>query len=613
LHEDVSDRNMSEVSFDVTELTRERDLVSVVVPRERLFGLLRRTVRVPAGWSALVIGPENEQGVVPPGGELSAAEIAEAVFVRIGPLTLSFREDGVPSADEYLCQASLQLDLELSDQAADLAAFRTAVMGWAERAALDTLQQYLKRDVRRGLAACAQQHNAADLVDGRATDECAASIRQAIDPACFAAGIRVVGVTDVGFLSSALELVRQEVERGAVQRDRIALNAELREAADAAHRKHLDRVEQTLRRLQEMAEASPGVSVGELIRAFGQEQRGELYRGLARAARAPQRCQAVVVAVGGELVWLDPSSPSEPVRRRSPEVPGGAVRSVRFLLDAGGCGILAAGGSSCVVLMDPAEGSVRTLLSWDLPADRQVRGGVNSVAISGTSLLATHSELGIGLWSTGAPGKFAALLPDLTRRARAVRHLQTDARGRIWLSIDQNVICLAGGAVAAASPMLFPGSETAITSLASTADGTRVYAGNEAGHVICWETDCPESCKTVYSGGGGPCRSVSPSELLGLSRLGLTDDGMAVKELILDDTVVEQYLAGGQRLRQAWWSDELIVATDDHRSRLFFWRIGEPDRPYATTDIGWICSNRIQDACMLTTIGNAGEVGPVRT
>jgi hypothetical protein len=60
-------------------------------------------------------------------------------------------------------------------------------------------------------------------------------------------------------------------------------------------------------------------------------------------------------------------------------------------------------------------------------------------------------------------------------------------------------------------------------------------------------------------------------------------------------------------LRQAWWSDDLVVATDDHRGRLFFWRLGEPDQPYATADIGWMCSNRVQDVCILTTARDADK------
>jgi len=208
---------------------------------------------------------------------------------------------------------------------------------------------------------------------------------------------------------------------------------------------------------------------------------------------------------------------------------------------------------------------------------------------------------GPSAWPTDAPDQPIALLTDLTGPARAVRHLQTDAQGRVWLSIDEVVVCLTGDDVVSATRTIYAGSAGRITTLTVTDE--EVFAGNEGGQVVRWPIGRPDACEVVYGGGAGQCRSVSVISLMGIKRLGLTDDSDAVKELIIGDTVMERYMAGGDRLRQAWWSDDRVVAVNEHRNRLYVWSVGRPGAPSGTADIGWMCSNRVQDVCIITAGG----------
>jgi len=201
------------------------------------------------------------------------------------------------------------------------------------------------------------------------------------------------------------------------------------------------------------------------------------------------------------------------------------------------------------------------------------------------------------MWPLDPPDEGKLLLTDMTRTADAVRHVQTDVQGRVWLSVDDVVVCLAGDDMERSMPTTYAGSIERITSLA--VGGDAVFAGNESGQVLRWPIDRPDGCDVVYAGGAAPCRSVHLASVMGIDRLGLTDDSDAVKELMLGDTVVERYVADGDRLRQAWWSDDRIVAVNDRRSRLYLWRIGHPDAPTGTADVGWMCSNRVQDVCMI--------------
>lgn len=587
---------MSDETFDISILGSDAELVAVVVPHESLFGLLRRSLSVPAGWMALVTGGDGRASTVSPGREIEASGTADVTFVRSGALPLAFEIGQVSSSDGYLCDGSLRLSVSLPNEAADLAAFRSSVIGTGHRATLSSLRQYLAGHVQQGVAAWAGGQDAASLVDGRQCDESLdGAIREATKPVCFSAGLRLTGETAGRFQSGAFRTVRDEAQRATVQQERLALERQLREAAEASRLEHLEHVEQMLVQLQEMAAASPDVSVGELIRQFGQDERGQLYRSLSRSVGSTGRCEWLVVAAGNELVWLDPNAPDRPGRRQRIEVPGGAIRSVRLVVGAEGERLLAVGGMSAAVLMDAGTGEIRSTLTWELPGETSVRGGINSIALSDDALVATHSELGARVWRLETPDVSQPLLDDLTRGAGVVRHAQTDPHGHLWLSIDATVIRLAGDDPLAGTPTTYTGSTAPISSLVAV-DGA-VYAGNERGQVVHWSIDHPDRCEIVYAGGKGQCRSLSMTTATGIARLGLTDDSDAVKELIVGDTVVDRYVAGGDRLKQAWWAGDRIAAVNDQRSRLYVWRVGRPDAPSGVADIGHLCSNRAQDVC----------------
>jgi hypothetical protein len=599
---------MGEETFDISLLQTDDSLVAGAVSSTQLFGVFRRALKVPSGWVALVIGHEGDRSTVASGDEIAATDTAEAVFVRAEALLLEFDVGTVSSSDEYLCEASAALSIEVSDKASDLAAFRSAVMGPARQIELSTVCDYLQDDVRRTLVTWARERDATRLVDGRDADALETAIRDGVGPACFSAGLKPVGEVSATFRSAALDAVRAEAERGAVQRDRLALDQQLRQAADAARREHLEHVGEMLARLEEMALRSPDVSVIDLIRQFGEDQRGQLYRSLLRSRLDAAQDQTLVVAAGEELIWLDANAPERPIRRLRADVPGGAVRSVHVLTDGDGRVMLAVGATAAVALLDPSSGQMQATLNWDVPSDTTVRRGVNALAVSGRMLLATHSDLGVRCWSLDTPHESLPLLTNVTGPARTVRHVKTDASGQVWLSVDDVVLCLAGEDLAAAVPTQYTGSTAEVTALAVT--DHEIYAGNADGQVVRWPMGQPNTCDVVYRGGASPCRSVHVGAVMGIHRLGVTDGSDAVKEVVLGDTVVERYLAGGDRLRQAWWLDSRIVAVNDQRTRLYVWSVGRPASPTGTTDVGWLCSNRVQDVCPVAA-PDGGGAGPV--
>ncbi len=586
---------MSEAAADISELMRVPDLVGVVVPTESLFSLLRRSWRIPADWLALIGGPEGERTVAIAGTEIIASSTREVAFFRAAAVPLTFTLQRLTSVDGYLCEVVVEQAVRLSDAPADLAAVRSILMRSSDRITRAHVEQYLLNDVRAGLVAWAGRHRAADLVDGRAVDDLSAAVKEATQASCFAVGIRLLDQKVVRCVSPAYEAVRVQAERAAVHRDRIEMDRQLAEAANAARREHLGQVEEMLDKLRKMAESSPGVSIAELIRTFGQDQRGPLYRSLVRSAEGARSCQSVVVATGNELLWFDPADPTKPRTRQPIQEPARGIRSLRWVQSAGGEPLLAVGGSDWVLLL-ARDGTPRRTLAWGRTGSGEVSGGVNSVACNGQRFMACHSQLGVVFWQPDLSEAARPLLSEMTRTAKAVRNALTDSQGRFWLSVDATVVCLNWPESGEPQPVKYVGSRAPIASMAVTPSG--VFAGNEAGEIVVWETDRPDACTIVYSGGVGVCRSLHWVEVMGFRRLGLTDDSDAVKELVLGDTVLERYVAADKRrFRQAWWSDESVYAINDLRTQLSMWSIGQPDAPHTTVDIGWMCSNRIQDVC----------------
>ena len=63
------------------------------------------------------------------------------------------------------------------------------------------------------------------------------------------------------------------------------------------------------------------------------------------------------------------------------------------------------------------------VLEYPLPPGGQVRGGVNSVAMTGDSIYATHSEFGLARWKADRPGDAPDMIyEEITRRSKTTRH-----------------------------------------------------------------------------------------------------------------------------------------------------------------------------------------------
>ena len=87
----------------------------------------------------------------------------------------------------------------------------------------------------------------------------------------------------------------------------------------------------------------------------------------------------------------------------------------------------------------------------------------------------------------------------------------------------------------------------------------------------------------------------------GLKRLFYTDTSVAVFARVLGDTFTCRYEAAGQTLRRVEVAPDVIVATNEIRDRLVFWRPSRPDTPLAVVAVSPLTGHSIQDVTLVPT------------
>ncbi len=588
---------MPDTRIDLCSSRSDADRIAVVVPPERVFGLLTRSFIVPTGWRAMVERAEGDAVVVEAGGKIEAADVRGMLLVRADPFAVDVAEEQVPAADGYQCSSVVRLSVRVVGEVGDLKSFRRTVLGGGEKADRDTIARYLGWQCGRALCEFAEGRAAGDLVDGKDREACADLVRERLRPVLFAGGLALSGSPEVRFDCEALRQVRREREALARRRDELTARQQLDEAVAEARRKHLSELEATLGRLQALAAASPAVGLADLVRTFAPAQRGEIYQALWTLLPGNERTHWILAVAGNELFCIDPALPDAPPRRARIDGPAGALRSVRYSRAAGEPLVLVGAGRGAYGIgLDDLR--PRFALAFDPTDGRDLRGGVNAVAVWKDRVFATHSEVGLAVWRRPAGGRAEWLLTERTRNARAVRAVQVTG-DTLMLGVDDEVIACPADDVAPATARHYTGSIARITAV-HAAEG-EIYAGNEIGDVWLWPAERPGEGRCIRRGDGSPVEGVQRLTAGGLPHIVFAERGTpALQVMAIDDTFVCRYETGGHGVRRCAAAADVFVAVSDLRDRLICWRPGVPEEPLAIVSIASLCGHTIQDVCLVS-------------
>lgn len=585
--------------------------VAAAAAANEVFGLLSRKVKLPPGVAALVRREQGDHRLCPAGGGVDSEGVVEVLFVRTTPIDLSWTEERLFSADKFEARATVNLRVSPVADRGELLSFHNQILGSDRTADRRTLVRYLQTGVRPVLSRLAEERKAEALVDAEDRQAVAEAIAEALAGPCFAAGLQVETSPVVTFESPTYRQVRLTEEQAAKHRQEHAAGRQLELAIETAQRDHLQHLEELLDKLRSLAEEAPDVDLADLARTFSESERGEVYEALFAASTRTRSTQWIVVAAGTELLFYDPVSGEGPLRTIALGGEVGPVRSVQFARDPDGTLRLLAGAARGVYAVAAQADTAPMVYPIDQPGE--LRGGVNSVALSGDAVLASHSEVGLIRWQWDKPDWPVRLLENLTREARAVRNVCFHD-GRIYCSVDQTVLAMEADRPTESNVRVYAGSDSLITAVCPAGDG--VYAGNADGQILFWpdggaaaavsppltEVSPVKGPQRIHSGPPGAGRPVESVHLLtvgGVSRLIFTDTSLAVHARVIGDTFTCRYEAGGQTLRRVEVAPDLIVATNEVRDRLILWSPGSPAAPSGTITVARQIGHSVQDVCLL--------------
>jgi hypothetical protein len=580
--------------FDPQKFFGRSDNVALHVPASEVFGLLTRSVHLPAKWSALVTRKTGDHIVVAPGGVVEAGDVENVMFVRTSPIEVGSEEQGLITQDRFSFRADILLRVSVIPDRGELMSFSKTVVGSHRVVQAAGIARYLQPTVRTALARLAADRDAADLANACGAEDISTMLGEAVKGPCFAAGLRLEGPPTLKIESKTLrqvQIAEQETARRRAEHDAVQ---PLRQAIERAQAEHVDHLASLLTRLDDMAKASPNVELGALIRTFTDEQRGELYGALFAAERAGGQTQWIVVAAGDDLMFFDAQSLDTPSRQLKIAGSVGAVRSIQTSQDDKGQCALLLGASTGVYRLpiDRAEPDL-TLFVEDAP---EVRGGFNAAVVAGDRVFASHSEMGLCEWSIDEPNAVRYRFGSMTRDAKVVRDVQF-FDGELYCSIDDRIICWPVDDLADRTNHVYTGSPATISSFRATSDG--VFAGTSEGDVLHWPSRRDAEPERLHVGRQRAAESMWLLLSNGVRRLVFADTSLCVRAQVLGDAYACEYEAGGQTLRRVEVAPDIIVATNDQRDKLICWTPGGPDQPVATIPVSSLCGRSIQDVCLV--------------
>ncbi len=585
---------MSGSKFNLSDVTRDADVVAAIVPGREAFGLLTRTLDLPPYWTALVTTEHGETRVAPPGSEVDGRDVEEVMLVRTSPLRLAYAFKQLDSKDGFSCDAALTLEVQLIVDGSELAAFRKYMVAGERRVVVDDVQAALQTPMREAVARFVKSHSAADVVDVIDLSGLQDELADELQAPLFKIGLRFEGLHGASVDSQSYRQASRERSRLERERRQQDVRSQLRRAIEQAQDERLAHVRELLVRARVLAEESPQADLAEVLKTFDAAQRGELYEALWADDVSQGGTRWLVVVCGLELLYFDPSAPEQPVRRTLLETPAGPLRSIAYHRSADDTPVLCVGAAGGVLLVHAESSDLLGTYPAGSAAGRRIRGGFNSVALAGEFVLGAHSELGLWRWRIDKPDSGTQLLPEVTAGAQTVRHVQF-AGGRVFVAVDSRIYSIR--AACDQDPIIYEGSGETVTAL--LCDETCLYAGTTDGSILCWPMDHPASAETLQAGVGRAVESIGRLQTGGVERLLFTDTSTAVHAQVVGDAFRCRYEAGGQTIRRAEFAPDWIVGTNETRDRLFCWPTGKPSSPPTVLPVAQLSGRSIQDVCLV--------------
>jgi hypothetical protein len=575
----------------LSEFLHDRTLLAIKISSDDLKGFFRKALTLPLHTAGLALFRDGTARVVEGGQEVSGG--FDLVLAKRGEIALKLQFPDLRTADGLPLKADLALFLELSLSRVDLFRdFCRALFSFPGTYSIDDLKAAVLPGARRMLAEHGAGRPAAELHGGDAAP-LAERLRELLERQLFDAGVRLSRI-------AGPELACEEHARRTDER---------RRAVEV-----MDRKEQRLKRLsgilkdQEvqgllarvpderlkgllyarlMEDDALQISAQDLLskaQDCGEEVVGMVYRAMEGllsngASVAPEDVPAATAdrlfaAAGSTVFEFDPARDGEPKVHEFPE----ALRSVREAETPDGL-LLLGGTKRCVSSL--LLGERLEILDYPLPGGRAVKGGVNSIAVRGRDLFATHSEHGLARWDLLNPGRPAELLyDDVTSAYRTTRSVQDDGQGGLVFASGPHVYRVPAGSE---RPVKYVSSAESPVTCCATAART-VFAGTEGGSIVCWRLDAPDQ-PVVLVRKRDAIVNVRLARICGIPHLLYTAKDLAVRARVIGQNLETAYETEGAAVGALDASSDVVCASDAEGRRVLLWKATAPAKPERRIDV----------------------------
>jgi hypothetical protein len=603
----------------LSDFLNDRNLLAIKISSHDLGGFFRKAITVPLNTAGLALFHDGTSALFAEGQEVSGR--FDLVLAKRGSSTVRLSFADLRTSDGLGLSASTSLTLELATSRLDLFRdFCRAFFNFPGTFSLQDLKSQLAPELRRLLGLYAAGRPASELhrVDPSAT--LSPRLHEDLERFLFDGGVRAGRILELSLVSKEYEERHASEKRRADEQRRSAEVLEKKEARLrrlAGILKDQD-VQSVLTKMPDdklkgllyaklMEDDSVQLTAEELVskaKDCGEEVVQVIYKAMETllsngASVSPEEITTATVeriyaATGNKVLEFDPDGGlqsrvytfKDPLRSvRSADSPRGA-----FLVGGSKRGV------STVRLDDTLE-----VLEYPLPAGGPVRGGVNSVAMTGDAIYATHSEFGLARWQADRPGDRPDMIyEELTRRNKTTRAVQMQ-EGRLLFASGRHVY--SAPADASGEPVKYVSSiESPVTCVAAAA--RTVFAGTENGSIVCWKASDPDQ-PVVLVRKREPIVNLRLARICGIPHLIYSARDLSVRARVIGQNLETSYESDGAPIGVLDAASDVICASDGDGRRLLLWKSTAPSKPVRAVDIWKHSDKPVLDLWMKKTLARS--------
>jgi hypothetical protein len=501
------------------------------------------------------------------GGDI-ARRTNGTVEIRTLPLRTRWTLTDLPTSDGHRLHCTFTCSVAAVDRAADRQMLAETFLAARDLVESADVVAHFQPVFVSAAAKLAATRSAEQWLSAASEGTMGDALRAAGQSAAFACGLELLPPVNVQLSSPTLQRSRFE-----------SMERQLSERRAVGQFEHFQRAAELLKRFDDLRGASPALSVGRVLDAVSDADRGATLRTLLMAAAPQVGATATLWAVGGMgLARIEASGAVE-----SYELPGdvGPPRSLQAGEVDGqpawliGCraGVLIVGASD--------QRIIATLHDREIASPR----GFGAVVLRDGIVTACHSEGGIVRWRADQPDA-----PSWTRRpndGEEPRNLCELAPSRLAYSSLEKLFTLDGD-VHATSAADSPQAIVAL--LAHDRDLLIVRAD---GDVVRKDRATLETCSRARQCGRVHAAALLP--WIGGARLLLATEDGPICCVGMEDSLVTQYVSPHRGLAALAATNGLIAGVSADRQRVVIWNSWDPRQPAAEINVTARTRHRIAD------------------